>query len=198
MVDDGNFREGSSVTIGADGLGLTSYEASAHLKVAHCSNLACSSTTNATIDAAFDVGGWSSITTGSDGLGLISYHDRTNGSLKVAHCSNVACSAATTATIDSGDIGGFTSISIGSDGLGLVAYEAPQTRLGPLKIAHCSNIACSTATSSTLDPAGNLFGTSIALGADRLPLISYYTDPSGGLEVIHCSNVFCVPYYRRR
>jgi hypothetical protein len=196
-VDSGNFREGSGVTIGADGLGLTSYEASAHLKVAHCSNVACSSVTKATIDGSFDVGGWSSITTGADGLGLISYLDRDNGSLKVAHCSDIICSSGTATTIDSGDIGGFTSIAIGSDGLGIVSYEAPQTRQGELKIAHCSNTACTSATITTLDPAGDLFGTSVTPGADGLAIVSYHNQTSG-LQVVHCSNVFCMPYFRRR
>ena len=196
-VDTSNFRNGSSVTIGADGLGLMSYEASSHLKVTHCSNLDCSSFTNATLDSDFDVGGWSSITTGSDGLGLISYHDRDNGSLKVAHCSDITCSSATTATIDSGDTGGFTSITIGSDGLGLVSYEAPQTHAGPLKVAHCSNIACSEATTTTLDPDGDLFGTAITTGVDGLGLVTF-NNQTRGLGVVHCSNVFCVPYFRRR
>jgi len=197
QLDTGNFREGSSVTIGADGLGLLSYEASANLKVAHCSNLACSSFTTATVDGDFDVGGWSSITTGSDGLGLISYLDRDNGSLKVAHCSNALCSSSTAATIDTGDIGGFTSLAIGSDGLGVVSYEAPQTHQGELRIAHCSNIECSEATKATLDAEGNLFGTSITAGVDGLPLVAWHNQ-TAGFEVAHCSNVFCVPYFRRR
>jgi hypothetical protein len=195
-VDTNNVRNGSSVTIGADGLGLMSYEASG-LKVAHCSNIACTSFTKATVDNAFDVGAWSSITTGSDGLGLISYADLKNGSLKVTHCSNPACSSATSATIDSGDIGGFTSITIGSDGLGLISYEAPQTRQVPLKLAHCSNIACSEATTTTLDADGDLFGTAIATGVDGLGLVTFNNE-TRGLGVVHCSNVFCVPNFRRR
>jgi len=41
--------------------------------------------------------------------------------------------------------------------------------------------------------------TSVTIGADGLPLIRY-RDPSapGVLKVAHCSNVFCVPYLRRR
>jgi Collagen triple helix repeat (20 copies) len=190
--------QGTSVTIGADGLGLVSYSAFRHLKVAHCSNAACTASTTTTIDGAGEVGEWSSITTGKDGLGLISYLHRTNGALKVAHCSDIACSSATTGPIDTGDIGGFTSIAIGTDGLGIVAYEAPQTRLGPVKVAHCSNIACSAATTWTLDPAGDLFGTSVAIGVDGLPLVGWEDQTSASLEVVHCSNTFCIPYFRRR
>lgn len=189
------FRDGISVAIGPDGLPLISYETFG-LKVAHCSDVACTSATTATLDSG-DRGDWSSIAIGSDGLGLISYFDRDTASLKVAHCSNVLCSSATTAPLDTGDIGGFTSLTIGSDGLGLISYEAPQTNQGPLKVAHCANVACSTATIMTLDQTGNLFGTAITQGVDGLPLLAYHNQ-TGGLKAVHCSNVFCVPYFRRR
>lgn len=59
-------------------------------------------------------------------------------------------------------------------------------------------VLCSAATTQTLDPEGNLYGTSVAIGVDGLPLVSYRNYPNQGLQVVHCSNVFCVPYYRRR
>jgi len=189
--------EGTSVTIGGDGLGLVTYSPFRKLNVAHCSNLACTSSTNTEIDGAGEVGEWSSITTGDDGLGLISYLDRDNGALKVAHCSNAACTSATTHTIDTGDTGGFTSIAIGSDGLGLVTYEPPQTNIGPVKVAHCSNPECTSATVTTLFMQG-LFGTADAIGVDGLPLVAYFNEAGGELDVVHCSNVFCIPFYRRR
>ena len=189
------FRDGISVAIGVDGLPLISYETFG-LKVAHCSNVACTSTTTATLDSG-DRGDWSSLSIGSDGRGLISYFDRDTASLKVAHCTDILCSTSTNAALDSGDLGGFTALTIGSDGLGLISYEAPQTNQGPLKVAHCSNVVCSTATKLTLDPTGNLFGTALTTGVDGLPLVAYHNQ-SGGAKVVHCSNVFCVPYARRR
>jgi hypothetical protein len=195
-----NFREGSSVTIAGDGLGLFSYEAQASLWVGHCADVACSSATTSRIDTDppdGEVGDWSSITTGSDGLGLVSYLDRHNGNLKVAHCSDVACTSATSSTIDTGNIGGFTSITIGSDGLGVISYERPQTGLGPIKLAHCSNVACSAATTVTLDPVDDLFGTAVTIGVDGFPLVAFHKQGTG-LRVVHCSNVFCLPYTRRR
>lgn len=191
----GTFRDGMSVAIGADGLGLLSYNGFG-LKVAHCSNLACTETTNSTVHSG-DVGDWSSMTIGTDGLALISYLDRPNGALEVAHCSNAACTSATHAPVDTGNLGGFTSITLGADGLGLVAYEAPQTNLGPIKVAHCSNVTCSSATATTLDPDGNLFGTGVATGVDGFPLVAFHNQDDG-VKVVHCSNVFCVPYAQRR
>jgi hypothetical protein len=83
----------TSITTGGDGLGLISYHdnTSGDLKVAHCSNTACTSASITTLDIAGDVGQYTSITTGADGLGLISYYDTTNGNLKVAHCANYLC-----------------------------------------------------------------------------------------------------------
>jgi len=83
----------ASITIGADGFGLISYldNNGFDLKIAHCSNAACTTATFATLDSAGAAGWHSSVTIGADGLGLISYYDYTNTDLKVAHCANVTC-----------------------------------------------------------------------------------------------------------
>src|SRR5262249_33677968 len=87
---DATRQRAMSTTMGSDGLGLITYYDQAHgdLRVAHCSNTPCSSSTTATLDSGGDVGGIPSVAVGPDGLGLISYYDRTNHDLKVAHCSN--------------------------------------------------------------------------------------------------------------
>jgi hypothetical protein len=78
----------------------------------------------------------------------------------------------------------------------VISYEAPQTNLGPLKVAHCSNITCSSASIVTVDQTGNLFGTGLTAGVDGLPLV--YHNQTGGVRAVHCSNVFCIPYFQRR
>jgi hypothetical protein len=40
--------------------------------------------------------------------------------------------------------------------------------------------------------------SSVTIGTDSLALISYYDATNGDLKVAHCSNLFCVPYHRRR
>jgi hypothetical protein len=185
------------VTIGADGLGLISYYDATNedLKVAHCSNAACSSATITTLDSAGDVGKYSSVIIGADGLGLISYYDATNEDLKVAHCSDAACSSATITTLDSaGDVGKYSSVTIGSDGLGLISYSATMTpplddTNSNLKVAHCSNAACSGGTITTLASLGT--DPSVTIGADGLGLISYYDATNGNLKVAHCSDAAC-------
>jgi hypothetical protein len=81
------------VTIGADGLGLISYRdvTNLDLKVAHCSDAACTSAAITSLDTGGSVGLYTSVTIGADGLGLISYYDVTNQDLKVLHCENVFC-----------------------------------------------------------------------------------------------------------
>ncbi len=183
----------SSLTIGADGLGLISYydAVDRDLEVAHCDDTACTSATISTLDTAGDVGNSSSIVLGADGRGLIAYFDNTNDDLKVAHCDDTACTSATLSTIDSaGDVGGSTSITLAADGRGLISY----LDLGnlDLKVAHCNDTACTSATVTTLDSAGIVgFHSSIALGSDGLGLIGYVDISNSDLKVAHCSNIAC-------
>jgi preprotein translocase subunit Sec61beta len=183
----------TSITIGADGLGLISYydDTNGNLKAAHCNDAACSSASLATLDSAGYVGRDTSITIGADGLGLISYYDITNSALKVAHCNDAACSSASLATLDnSGDVGRHTSITIGADGLGLISYY--DITNGDLKVAHCNDATCSSASLATLDSAGSVGEyTAITIGADGLGLISYLDITNGDLKVAHCNDATC-------
>ena len=181
----------TSIAIGTDGLAIVSYQDSTngHLKVAHCSNLACTAATSGTIDSSPSVGSDSSVAIGSDGLALISYADLFHGYLKVAHCNDVACTGASTSNVDAaGGVGRSTSIAVGTDGLGLISYwDFANSRL---KVAHCTNVACTAATTSLLAVEGANY-TSIVIAGDGLGLISYYPQTSGDLRVVHCLNVAC-------
>jgi hypothetical protein len=195
----GDVGQWTSVTVGADGLGLISYSdgITYDLKVAHCSNAACSASTITTVDSG--ISQLASVTVGADGLGLISYFDGTNSDLKVAHCGNAACSAGNTiTTVDSGgDVGGDTSVTVGADGLPLISYYDTTNR--NLKVAHCGNAACTSSTTTTVDSGGDVGRhTSVTVGVDGLGLISYYDATNDDLKVAHCSNRFCVPYHRPR
>jgi hypothetical protein len=185
----------TSITIGSDGYGIVSYydTTNANLKVAHCSNTECTAATLTALDTTGNVGPYTSIILGVDGLPLISYYDVTNTNLKVAHCSNVNCTSATLTTLDNnaGNVGQYSSIAVGSDGLGLVSYyDATNTNL---KVAHCSNVTCTSATLTTLDNnAGNVGQyTAINVGGDGMGVMSYYDATNGDLKVAHCSNATC-------
>lgn len=133
-----------SMAIGVDERPLISYYdyTNGDLKVAHCDDAYCSSSTVTTLDdSPANAGLYTSVTIGSDGLGLISYYDATNGDLKVAHCLDVACAGVELRTLDStGDAGEYSAVTIGSDGLPLISYHDATN--GDLKVAHCANAFC--------------------------------------------------------
>ena len=187
----------SSITIGADGLGLISYyDYTNHdLKVLHCGNLLCNSgNTIFSADTTGDVGGMTSITIGVDGLGLISYISFTGYDLKVLHCGNLACNSGNTITTVDADVyvGQLTtSITIAGDGLGLIAYWDIGNL--DLKVLHCGNQLCNSGnTITSVDMGGDVGGYSaIITGADGLGLIAYYDNTNGDLKVLHCGNPSC-------
>ena len=94
-------------------------------------------------------------------------------------------------TLDSvGDVGSFTSVTIGIDGRALISYS--DSTNGDLKVAHCADLACTTATVTTVDSAGDVgWDSSITIGADGLGLISYRDNTNANLKVAHCSNLAC-------
>ncbi len=193
----------TSVIIGMDGLPLVSYidNTNDDLKILHCGNAACTSgNTSTPIDAASSGGGSTSVNIGMDGLPVVSYYDSANGDLKVLHCGNATCTSGniTTTVLSLGNVGWFSSLTIGVDGLPLIGYyDYSDTNL---KVLHCGNTTCTSANiTSMADFSGDVgHYVSLTIGADGLPVASYYNATSGNLRVLHCSNSFCVPYFRRR
>ena len=88
-------------------------------------------------------------------------------------------------------------MAIGADGLGLISYR--DSTNGALKVAHCNDVACTSARMSALDSVGQVgLYTSVAIGADGLGLISFNDGSSGDLSVAHCDNVACSSRPRAR
>jgi hypothetical protein len=156
---------------------------------------------------------YADIVVGADGLPFVT------GFFKAWHCESPDCAPPcfpigdpectpepgfTEAGPGYGGWGGNTSPAVGADGL--VTFLANNPQAGPLvpPILHCTDLACSRFTSTGvvgLSPAASL-----TVGVDGKPLISNQIgggeDPlpleGEGLEVIHCTNAFCTPYFRRR
>jgi len=99
----------------------------------------------------------------------------------------------TITTLDGGGgygMGGYTSITTGADDLGLISYWDMHNF--DLRVAHCNNTACTSATISTLDSVGDVgFFTSITTGADGRGLISYFDFTNSDLKAAHCDNAAC-------
>ena len=79
----------TSATVGADGLGLISYQGNGELRVAHCKDVVCTNANLSLVDNVISAN--TSVTIGPDGRPLVSYLGVFAGDLKVAHCSNSFC-----------------------------------------------------------------------------------------------------------
>lgn len=188
--------EFSSVAIGVDGLPIVSYRdvTNGDLRVVHCGNAPCTGGNQATtVDATGVVGSDTAVAVGADGLAVVSYRDASNDALKVLHCGDVTCSAGNQATtVDTGFVGSDTSIAIGADGFPAVSYFDGGN--GDLKVLHCGNAACTAGNQATTVDGGVAvvgYDTSIAIGTDGLPVISYYDQTNVDLKVLHCGNAAC-------
>jgi hypothetical protein len=88
-----------------------------------------------------------------------------------------------------GDSGRSPSLAIGADGLGLIAYYDITNR--DLKVAHCENVPCTSATISTLDAGSvNSIG-GLAIGGDGRGIVSYYDDAQIAMKIAHCNDAAC-------
>jgi hypothetical protein len=141
------------------------------------------------------VGSSTSIAIGADGLPVVSHHDVTAGALRVTKCGNAACTAgnvSTTVDDTANSVGSHTSIAIGADGLPVISYF--DDTADALRVTWCGNAACTAGNVSTnVDDSSNNVGlfTSIAIGADGLPVISYLDTTAGTLRVTKCGNAAC-------
>jgi hypothetical protein len=198
-VDDPDNSVGfyTSTAIGADGLPVISHQdATAQaLRVTHCGNAACTAGNVSTTvyDLTAEVGSWTSIAIGEDGLPVISHGG--SGALWVTKCGNAACTVGNVSTVadaGEGSVGAYSSIAIGADGLPVISHHDPIAR--SLRVTKCGNPACTLGTvSSAVDDPPESVGpyTSIATGADGLPVISHSDLTAGDLRVTKCGTQSC-------
>ncbi|MBI5586104.1 MAG: hypothetical protein HY892_20025 [Deltaproteobacteria bacterium] len=186
----------TSIAMGADSFPVISYydNTNSALKVAKCQDPSCSAATFGTLDSLGVVGSQSSIAIGTDAFPVISYYDSTNSALKVAKCQDAICSAAILNTLDNtADVGRYTSIAIGADGFPVVSYY--DFTNSALKVAKCRDVSCSVISAvilTTLDNTADAgLYTSIAIGADGFPIISYYDNTNSALKVAKCQDASC-------
>ena len=194
----GNVGAHTSITIGTNGNPIISYNAAnTALKVAACNNPTCTTSTTTTIDNTDNTGYYTSITIGINGNPIISYYDNMNSDLKIAACNNPTCTTSTTTTIDSADnTGYFTSITIGTNGNPIISYY--DSTNSALKVAACKNPTCTGATENDrsdkyiIDNSG-IVGqyTSITIGTNGNPIISYLDNTNFILKLAVCINPTC-------
>lgn len=190
-----NPGSGCSIAIGIDGFPIISYgSVSSTLNVAHCNDQLCGSVDlNVPVSPAYPGSDQISIAIGIDGMPVISYFDAFNNDLNFAHCNNHTCTSAITRNLDStGDVGYDSSLTIGSDGFPIISYLDGTPTDWALKLAHCDDVTCSTFSTLTLDTVGDVGShSSITIGSDGLPVISYFDTTNKNLKIVHCSNYSC-------
>ena len=199
----GNVGRDASVAIGSDGLPVISYYdvGAADLKVAHCNDAACSSSTITTVDSGGDVGKCTSIAIGGDGLPLIAYYDATNQREKIAHCGDDGC--VTFALITRNNVGASASscypgrrLGIGTDGFGVLSYVVVSGGGSTHRVAHCTNATCSAAGDTAIASGANFPGTSSsgAVVGDGRFLMASRVAATDDLIMSHCTDVACTSF----
>ena len=190
FADNGNVGFHSSIAIGSDGRPVISYYDATNedLKLAACDSFTCSSAHRYTIDTTGNVGEDTSIAIGTDGNPIISYLDRSNYNLKIAHCGHSRCDPNALNTVINSyyvmNVSGFyTSIAIGVDGYPVVAYV--DSNLNQVKILHCTDLSCLNGNINIVDDdmGGTVQYTSLAIGADGVPVVSYQDGSSGDVKL---------------
>ncbi len=119
------------------------------LKLAHCDDADCSGGGESIVrvDSAGLAGVDPSLVLDAAGNPVVSYFDSIDNDLKLAHCDDADCSGGgeSIVRVDSaGLVGGHTSLELDGSGNPVISY-VDFTR-GAVKLAHCDNADCSTAS----------------------------------------------------
>ncbi len=191
----GSFSQATftSIAIHTDGFPIISYidGVTGDLMVFDCGSINCISGINTLNLVDPDARGFfTSITIDPDGRPIISYYD---GDLKVAYCAHPKCASGIIISIldSQGIVGRYSSITIGTDGLPIISYQDVDD--DDLKVAHCENKTCDSGNTAVIFESVGDVGeySSITIGTDGLPIISYYDRGNGDLRVGHCANRIC-------
>ena len=184
----------SSIAVDKNNLPVISYQTFSSLRVLKCGNAACSSGNVDTLLHVYNNPGYTAIAIGNDDNPIIAHIWY---GLDVVKCGNPSCTSGNSFTdVESNMSGLEVDIAIGNDGNPVISYydeqlDDPENR-GDLKVAKCNDPACSSATITPVDSVGTVGRhTSIAIGSDNNPVISYWAWTGADLRVAKCNNADC-------
>ena len=124
--NSGNGVEGLSMALNGDGFPVISYRdmVDQDLKLAVCSNAACTTRTITIVDNNGDVGMSNSLALNSNNYPVISYLVYApNFDLKMAICGDVKCKSKTLTRVDSdGMVGDGSSLALNSNDFPVISY----------------------------------------------------------------------------
>lgn len=200
MVVDPTAINESDLAIGDDTLPIIAFNLVGELKVAKCSDASCAEEIES-LTTVTDLGNQGplnlAMTIGTDFFPVITFYDAAAQALKVVKCNDRACTGndESIVVIDDSEnnVGWATSITIGSDGFPVISYR--DASANALKVAKCGDMDCSpeNVTTSFVDDDGDQLAlqTSIAIGVDGFPVISYQDAEDGSLKVAKCNDLAC-------
>ena len=154
--------------------------------------------------STLDIGNasWDISATQLDDRPVISYVDSGNQAVRVLACAATDCVARESNEI-ANSLGGSgqghgTGIAITEAGFPIVSFR--EGDVGALAVVACEDLACPDATPVAVDPRADAepdatrdagYDSSVIIGADGLPLISYWDRGTHTLMAAHCVNVAC-------
>jgi len=129
---------------------------------------------------------------GSDGFPIIAFDDDVGDAIRLIHCENLACTDYTTASISAVSHGwdGRISLRLAPDGMPYLTYVDNEQ----LNIRHCQDVACLQINYGTGPVGLAMVEAATLIGVDGLPIIAY-TNTSGELETLHCTDLLCTNPY---
>ena len=135
-------------------------------------------------------------TMGTDGLPLFVYFlriDNNNGRLARFKCANRACSTGLHSinTSVSAITGVAPSVAMPADGRAVISHR--DSTNGDVLVSRCDNPNCTNIHHQVLDSnvGGGVGETAIAIGADGLPVVSYFHGNNQQLRFARCTDADC-------
>lgn len=197
VVDPANHGVGDhAVAIPADGNPVFAiFDASNNdLKVARCANPNCTGSASVVVaDATGAVGRVPGIAIIA-GLPQIAYNAETL-SVRLLRCGNLDCSIGNSFVALSADSPVALSMIEAGNGSALIAYSADTSAPDSLRMIRCLETSCATASISTIDKhasgLGVGAGVQLRLGADGLPIISYFDRTLAAVKLARCTRSDC-------
>lgn len=190
----------SSIAIGTDGLPVIAYPlATGGVRIVRCDNPACTGSGQSfnSRDTGKSLAS-PSLAIGVDGFPVVAYHDTGAGDLDVLKCDDPACDVGgeVISSVDStNNVGTGSSLAVAPDGNPVISYQ--DSTLLALKVAKCNDWGCEGANETVTvvdDPGNNVGGSSsIAIGTDGAPVVSYHNQTAKSLRFARCAAETCSP-----
>ena len=195
----------NAITVLADThLPVVAYSNGSDLYLLKCNDASCLTVTDTKLVTPSSAPAGIAIAVNPKGLAVdtptIVYYDSGASGLKLIDCNDAACATSSNTPI-AGNIGfssSAPSILVDSNNYPVVSYiDTTNTKL---HLIQCTNAACTTKTDTPFTTTGEqpLYETSVALGIDGFPVISYYNNASGGatggkdFHYLKCHTAGCI------